>query len=473
MYSTENELRKHIRQRRIANVFAILEMYRLENVYMKKKIQEAILFQEYVSLTKAFDSWRLFAKAVHSRKKTLKRILYLWQEFAKEERGKRLAIQIVHEVLSLQQKRVILSALYNLKRNEVNYHRLSKSFLGWSEFLYIQSCRMDAFLEERNLITQSNVFTSWQFEVLIQQSLKGKEKKLLQKVLLSWKRNIHDDIVKRCIVMRKVQEMIDEKDFKMLGLAFYYMRIYSIKRIEKRKVTSIAKRMRMKSTFIFWRRVTKQHVEAKQMLLKTIIFNRWYSFSEETREKREASVKAFMHWKIRIVTKVLRGWKNYANDKENRMKIALSLSRHLKSSQGEVTSYRSRDYRTMTQIPLQNSLREFRQPRPLMSNDRHAVHCIEAYRHSHHVDNRVGRSSHLPRFDIDTSNTPLKSFCNKYNMLDTTSIHQPSSSSRNQDPIIPSWVREALSKHESKRLDFKLRDEAKEDSNYDETKYCK
>ena len=131
MYSTENELRTHIRQRRITKVFGLLELNRLENVYMKQRIQEAILFQEYVSLTKAFDSWRLFAKDSQSSRKTLKRILYLWQDFTQEERGKRLAIQIIHEVLTLQQKRLILLALSKLKQNVVNFHRLSKSFLGW------------------------------------------------------------------------------------------------------------------------------------------------------------------------------------------------------------------------------------------------------------------------------------------------------------------------------------------------------
>jgi hypothetical protein len=223
MYSTENELRKHIRQRRITNVFAILEKNRLENVYMMQRFQDAILFQEYVSLTKAFDSWRLFTKDVHSRKKTLKRILYIWQEFAKEQRGKRLAFQILHEVLTLQQKRLILSALSKLKQNVVDYRRLSKSFLGWRSFLSFQSCSLDDFIEKRNLITQSNVLTSWKFKVLIHRRLKGKEKKLLQKVLLSWKRSSYDYVVKRCIIMTKVEGMIDEKDFKMLGLAFYYM----------------------------------------------------------------------------------------------------------------------------------------------------------------------------------------------------------------------------------------------------------
>lgn len=235
----------------------------------------------------------------------------------------------------------------------------------------------------------------------------------------------------------------------------------------------------MKSTFKFWRRATKQQVEERQTILKTIIFNRWQSFSEERRVKREASVKASMHWKIRIVTQVLRGWKNYANDKENRMKLALSLGRHLKCSRNELPSFCSRDFRTTTKIPLQSNMREFRQPRPPMSNDRHAVHCIEAYRHSHYVDNIVGRSSesnchpnkHILRFN--TSRTPLNSLRNQRNLSDITSRHQTSSSSRNQDPIIPSWVREALSKHESKRLDFQLRDEAKEDSYSDETKYCK
>ena len=250
-------------------------------------------------------------------------------------------------------------------------------------------------------------------------------------------------------------------------------------RREKKEVVSTAKRRRTKSTFLCWRRVAKQHVEAKQMILKTIIFNRWQSFSEERREKRAAALKACMHWKIRIVTQVLRGWKNYANNKENRTKLALSLGRHLKCSRNELNSFCSRDFRTMTKIPLQSNMREFRQPRPPMSNDRHDVHCIEAYRHSHYVDNIVGRSSesnyhqnkHILRFN--TSRTPLNSLRNQRNLSDITSRYQTSSSSRNQDPIIPSWVREALSKHESKRPDFQLRDEAKEDSYSDETKYCK
>ena len=190
---------------------------------MKQRFQEAILFQEYVSLTKAFDSWRIFTKKVHSRKKTLKRILYIWQEFAKEQRGKRLAFQILHEVLTLQQKRLIHSALSMLKQNVVDFRRLSKSFLGWRSFLSFQSCRMNAFIEKRNLFTQSKVLTSWNFEVLIQRKLEEKEKQLLKRVLLSWKRNSHDYVVRRCRIMTKVEGMIDEKDFKMLGLAFYYM----------------------------------------------------------------------------------------------------------------------------------------------------------------------------------------------------------------------------------------------------------
>lgn len=213
----------YIRQRRITNVFSLLEKNRLENVYMKQRFQEAILFQEYVSLTKAFDSWRLFTKDVHSRKKILKRILYIWQEFAKEQRGKRLAFQILHEVLTLQQKRLMVRVLSVLKQNVENFRRLSKYLLGWRRFLDIQSCRMNAFIEKRNLFTQSKVLTSWNFEVLIQRKLKEKEKQLLKRVLLSWKQNIQDDIVRRCKIMRKVEEMIDEKDFNMLGLAFYYL----------------------------------------------------------------------------------------------------------------------------------------------------------------------------------------------------------------------------------------------------------
>ena len=223
MYSTENELRKHIRQRRITNVFAILEKNRLENVYMKQRFQEAILFQEYVSLTKAFDSWRLFVGDVQSSRKTLKQILYLWQEFAREERGKRLAFEVLHEVLALQQKRLMVRVLSVLKQNAENFCRLSKYLLGWRRFLSFQSCSLDDFIEKRNLITQSNVLTSWNFEVLIQRRLKEKEKQLLKRVLLSWKQNIQDDIVRRCRIMTKVEGMIDEKDFKMLSLAFYYM----------------------------------------------------------------------------------------------------------------------------------------------------------------------------------------------------------------------------------------------------------
>lgn len=252
-------------------------------------------------------------------------------------------------------------------------------------------------------------------------------------------------------------------------------------RREKKEVISTAKRRRTKCTFLCWRRVAKQHVEAKQMILKTIIFNRWQSFSEERREKRTAALKACMHWKLRNLTKVLRGWRNYANDKENRMRTALSLGRHFKNSRNELYSHRSRDFqRKMTRFPLQSNMREFSQYRPLKCIERHTVRSLGANRHSHNFENILKSSieskSHPKKrlTQFNTSDTPLMSSHNLCNWLDATSKHLPSSSSnKNQDPIIPSWVREALSKHKSKRLDFQLGDEAKEDSSLGETKYCK